>query len=193
MVEEHKDQQTGFQYNPHDGKDIEQGPIGHKESEELTPSSDDEPLFNWSSPDSFSARKDIVWYLVLILVTLIVAAGIYLITKDKITTSVIIVSGILVGIYASKKPRLVNYQVTKYGFTVNGRYHRFGEYRSFSIVHHGEGRSAILTPLKRFMPYMYIYFASDIEQKIESILTDVLPKETSRKDALDKIIRKIGY
>lgn len=201
LMDEHQEDEGGFKYNPNDKVEPDKSSeviVGGQEPQsdsqpDLPPEEADQPLFNWSAPDSFSAHKNFSWYLVLLVLTLGVSAGVYFITKDKITTSVILVSGFLIGIYAAKKPKSVNYQLTKYGFTINGRYHEFGDYRSFSIVNHGDGRSAVLTPLKRFMPYMYIYFERDIEQQILTALTDVLPKETSHKDAIDNILRKIGF
>ncbi len=196
---EQDDGTDGFKYTPNDKAEQQQNtPVvdsgeSHEPQENAQVGSGDEPLFNWAAPDSFSDSKKAGWYLILLIVTVIVTGSIYLLTKDKITTGVIIVSGILIGVYATKKPRTVNYQLTRYGFTVNGRYHQFGEYRSFAVVHHGDGRSAVLTPLKRFMPYMYIYFTSDIEPKIVSALNDALPKETAHRDALDNVLRKIGF
>lgn len=197
MAEDKKEEQASFTYNPQDKADPE--PKSEVVVSDGAPKEDvpaevsEEPLFNWSAPDSFSMTKNASWYIMLLLITLGVSAAIYFLTKDKITTGVILVSGLLIGVYAAKKPKTVNYQLTKHGFTVNGRYHEFGEYRSFSVVIHGDARSVVLTPLKRFMPYMYIYFASDMEQQITSSLADVLPKETSHRDAIDNVLRKIGF
>ncbi len=181
-----KSEDKGFSFNANKDKE-------DKENAFQPDGKNEEPLFNWSSPNGFSNSKNIIWYLVLIIVTLGLSALIYFSTKDKITTAVIIVSGILIGIYASKKPRVVNYQLTPNGFTVNGRYYNFSSYRSFSVVHHGGSSSVVLTPLKRFMPYMYIYFSDDMAEKIEAVLTGVLPKETSRQDFIDNLLRKIGF
>lgn len=153
----------------------------------------DEPLFNWSAPDSFYVSKSFFWYFTLLVITVALSAVIYFFTKDKITTAVILISGLLLGIYAGKKPKMIDYQLTKFGFTINGRYHRFGEYRSFSVSHHGDGRIVALTPLKRFMPYTYINFTKDLEQQITTALTESLPKEITHGDSVDKILRKIGF
>jgi len=181
-----KDKVEGFGFNPNESKKDKKNapqPVGANE----------EPLFNWSSPNGFSNSKNLMWYLVLVVITLGISALIYFVTKDKITTAVIIVSGILVGIYASKKPRLTNYQLTPHGFTINGRYYDFGSYRSFSVVHHGDSSSVVFTPLKRFVPYMYIYFSGDMTEQVEVALTGALPKETSRQDFIDNLLRKIGF
>ncbi len=181
-----KDKVGSFSFNPNESKEDKKDtpqPVGANE----------EPLFNWSSPNGFSNSKNLMWYLALIVITLGLSTLIYFATKDKITTAVIIVSGILIGIYASKKPRLTDYQLTLHGFTINGRYYNFGSYRSFSVVHHDDSSSVVFTPLKRFMPYMYIYFSGDMTERVEAALTGALPKETSRQDFIDNLLRKIGF
>jgi len=187
----------------HEKKDFKYSPTDSPKEVELSPASSDtpsvaeenveNPLFKWSSPDSFSSNKTLVWYLSLLVITLGVAAGIYFITKDKITTTVILVSGLLIGFYGAKKPRMVNYEINRSGFSVNGRYYRLSNYRSFAVINHGDGRNLILTPLKRFMPYMYIYCDKTIEPKISSLLSEVMPSETTHRDGIDRFLRKIGF
>ncbi|MEI9913685.1 MAG: hypothetical protein WDN66_01640 [Candidatus Saccharibacteria bacterium] len=198
-MDEPKDDKAGFVFNPKDTTEETESPEptdpapNEPLNNEHTSEKDDEPLFNWSAPNSYSSSKSFNWYLILIVCTLVLTAAVFFITKDKITTAVIVVSGLLVGVYAAKKPKNVNYQLTKYGFAVNGRHYRFGEFRSYTIVSHGSNRSAVLTPLKRFVPYMYINFASDMEQEISNSLADVLPQDISHKDTLDNVLRKIGF
>jgi hypothetical protein len=195
MLMDNKDSdEAGFKYNPDDKPDEQKNAVVVSNPAPQVPlEKADEPLFNWASPDSFSARKSFAWYLILLVGTVVVSGIVYLLTADKITTAVIVVSGLLIGFYGSKKPRMVKYQLTRYGFTINGRYYEFGRYRSFAVVNHGDGRSAVLTPLKRFMPYVYIYFENDIEPQITSALTDVLPKENAHTDTIDRVLRKIGF
>ena len=176
----------GFSFNPNEDTENAKNSV-------QSDGKNEEPLLKWSSPNGFFNSKNVIWYLGLIVITLVISALVYLFTKDKITTGVIIVSGILIGIYASKKPRLTDYQLTTHGFTINGRYYSFGSYRSFAVVHHGESSSLVLTPLKRFMPYMYIYFPGDMTEKIQTAFTSALPLETSRQDFIDNLLRKIGF
>lgn len=154
---------------------------------------EDKSLFDWEAADSFSVKKSPVWYIVLTAITLLVSSGIYLLTKDKITTAVMLVSGLLIGIYGGKKPKVFKYQMSNFGFKINDRYYKFSSYRSFAIIQHGNGRSIVLTPLGRLTPYMYIYFNKDVEDKLISKLNEVLPKEDRHSDIIDGLFRKIGY
>jgi hypothetical protein len=167
--------------------------LGPEPAAPTTTQEDTKPLVSWTALDSFSTSKNFGWYFILLLVTIVVAAGIYLLTKDKITTGVILVSGLLIAIYGGKKPKAVKYALTDHGFKINDKSYEFNNFRSFSIVQHSGNLSAVLTPLKRFMPYMYIYFGGDVEKQVTTVLSDVLPIEMSHRDLIDKITRRIGF
>ena len=151
-------------------------------------------ILKWQAPDSYSPGKTASWYLGLLLITVVLSAAAYLLTGDKITTGVIAACGLLFGVYAAKKPRLLNYEISQNGFAINGRYHAFADYRSYAIVRHqGGGLSAVLTPLKRFLPYSYIYFTVNDELKITAILADSLAQQNAHTDIMDRMLRKIGF
>ena len=151
-----------------------------------------EPLV-WAALDSMTSSKTPAWYLVLAILTLAFSSGVYLFTKDKITTAVVIVSGILIGVYAAKKPKMVDYQIDGHGFKVGQRNYIFGNFKSFSIVRQGENLVAVLVPLRRFMPYMYINFTIADEEKITDTLAKTLPIESNRRDYIEGFLRRIGF
>ena len=150
-------------------------------------------LLNWRAAESFSTSKNFQWYLILTIGTIAFATAIYFFTGDKITTSVILIGGILIGIYGAKKPKVFQYQLTENGLNINGRYYRFDSFRSFSVVSHGGAHSIVLTPMKRFIPYLYMYYGSDVEEKLTTTLSNALPRQTSHNDLIDKVLRNIGF
>ncbi|HEY4963494.1 MAG TPA: hypothetical protein VIH90_02250 [Candidatus Saccharimonadales bacterium] len=151
------------------------------------------PKFTWVEVDTFSYSKKASWYLILAALTVAFAAALYVFTKDKITLGVVIASGLLVGIYAAKKPKQVDYEINRYGFKIGTHYYSFEEFKSFSLVVDGDAMTAMLVPLRRFLPYTYLNFSADIQDKILNNLVRTLPLETKRADILDRTIRRIGF
>jgi hypothetical protein len=154
---------------------------------------DDKTQYSWQGVDSIAEDKKTKWYLILIGGTVLCSAIIYFITRDKITTGVILVCGLVLGFYAAKRPRTVNYILDDDGIKVNERYYSFNKYRSFSILRRGDNITAILVPLKRLMPYMYINFTTEREAMITDTLADLLPQEMVRIDLLDRVLHSIGF
>lgn len=150
-------------------------------------------LFKWTAVDSFSAKKRIGWYLALLTVTIVFSLIVYLLTKDKITVSVIIVCGVLLGFYAAKKPKDVSYAIDDKGFSIGSKHYLFDNFRSFELVIEEDNISAVLIPLRRFLPYTYINFNSEIQNSILPPLYDNLPHESKRVDIIERTFRRIGF
>jgi hypothetical protein len=149
------------------------------------------PTISWTSKDGFSYQKGLRWYFIFMLLVVIVAIVIYLTTKDKITTAVIVVSGIILAVYSSRKPRDVNYSINQYGFKIKDREYKLGNYKSFSIIKHDANNlSIVLTPLKRFLPYAYLYLGDNSQQVIEMV-GRILPLEKKNNDFLERLLRYI--
>ena len=189
MDNQETDDKENFKFNPSDDSQLSDTQI---QTDSIEPKADD-PLINWSSVNFYYQSKTVFWYLSVLLISFVVSALIYLITRDKITAGVIMLSGIVIIIYGGRKPKEVAYQLTSSGFTVNGKFYQFSSFRSFSIIHQSLGSSAVLTPLKRFLPYTYIYFNNDLEDQISTALSDALPFVADHKDPLENFFKKIGF
>ena len=176
---------TGWRFtSEHDGITEQTAQSGIRERNDT--------IFQWTAFNGSHRHKSPGWYFLLTLVTAIIAGIAYLLTSDKITTAAILVCGIALGIYASKRPSQVKYTLDSGGFKINDRYFSLSAFRSFSIVTEGGQQSAVLTPLKRFMPYVYIYFAPDMESPVIETLGNILPRQSLNLDLLDRFMKFIG-
>jgi hypothetical protein len=149
--------------------------------------------FKWVELDTFSYSKKPSWYLILLIITTVLSAILFLLTKDKVTTGVIIVSGMLIGIYGAKKPKPTNYEIDKYGFQIGPRFYPFEKFKSFSLLVQGENITAMIVPLHRFKPYTYLNFRAEIQDNVLDNLFNTLPLETRRADIVDRTMRRIGF
>ncbi len=137
--------------------------------------------------------KSAGWYTALAVGTLLLAGGIYLLTRDFISTGVIVVAGILLGVYAGHQPRQLEYSVSHHGFTVGQKQFSYEEFRWFSIAPEGAFSSLVFMPLKRFAATTTIYYPPEAEERILTIITNHLPMEEHRSDAVDKLLRRIRF
>ena len=147
----------------------------------------------WSELESFSEKKTVGWYLILIILTVLLSGLTYLLTKDRLTTAVIIICGVLFGVYGTRKPKTINYTIDERGFKIGSRSFNFSSYKSFSIISIGDNMSAALVPLHRFMPYTYINFSADMVDKVLPVLDNSLPREAARRDLLERFFRRVGF
>lgn len=150
--------------------------------------------FTWSASEFIAYHKSFGWYLAVFLFLLVLAGGMFFITgRDIVSTISIMVVGTLFMVYASRKPRVLKYTISKNGVQIGDKLYSFSILRSFAIIDEGSLRSISLLPLKRFMPTISMYFEPQDEPKIIEALGSYLPKEDKRQDIVDKFMHKIRF
>ncbi len=147
----------------------------------------------WKASEFVHHDKSAGWYTKLALFAVIVGALVYWLTRDFVSVAVVIGGAILLAVYGARQPRELEYKLDNRGVQIGQKYHSYGEFRSFSIMPEGAFSSVIFMPLKRFAVTTTIYFAPEDETKITDILTDCLPFEEHRLDAVDRLIKSIRF
>lgn len=148
---------------------------------------------NWQAPEFVSHDKSVGWYMGLAGATVIFAAIIYLVTKDLVSTAVIIVVAIIFGVYSTHKPRQVDYIIDRSGLTIGNKRNSYDEFKSFSAKPEIGLMCLTFTPLKRFAPYTTVYYPPEEEAKIMAVLAPRLPYEEPKRDAVDSLMRRIRF
>ena len=179
---------TPFQYNPNgspsDVSDSDAAPepsSGHSSPKTVT----------WQAPEFIEHPHPASWYTALVVITAVLAAIVFLTTKDYFATGTILVMGIIIWVFAGHKPGLAQYEITDRGLSINGKPYPFNAYKSFTILREGEFNSVNLFPLKRFMPPISAYYNPSEEKKIADALGDRLPYEERQMDSIDRLARRL--
>ena len=147
----------------------------------------------WTASEFVAHDKSTGWYISLLAGTLLLAALLFLLTRSFVTVAVVVISGLLLGIYGTHKPRQLEYRLDGRGVGIGQKYRGYDEFRSFSIVPEGAFGSIVFMPLKRFAVPTTVYYAPDDENKILAILTNQLPFEEHKGDAVDSLMRHIRF
>jgi hypothetical protein len=119
-------------------------------------------------------------------------AAISYLAKDIIAGVIIIVVGVIVGVFVRQKPADAKYEISSSGLSINDKQYFFGNYKSFTIVDEGTLSSINLLPLKRFTPPLSAYFKSGEEKKIVDTLGNYLPYENRNLDSIDRLTRRLS-
>lgn len=154
---------------------------------------DNNGIISWVASEFIAHEKSPGWYGSLAGVTLLITAIVFLLTRDYVSSAVIVVCALFFGIYANRKPRQLQYQLGDRGFSVGAKHFSYEEFRSFSVVDDGAFASIVFAPLKRFAMLVTIYFAPEDEDEITAILSDRLPYEEHTSDSVDRLMRRIRF
>ena len=166
-----------------------------------TPLSDaDQPLpsepqdaISWTASECIAHDKSASWYGMLALGALVLATVVYLLTRDKISTAVVIVAGLALGVYGARKPQQLRYELNEQGVGIGQKFHSYNEFRSFAVIDEGAFASISFMPLNRFGQLVTIYFDPADEDRIVDLLANRLPLENRQHDVVDRFMKRIRF
>jgi len=148
---------------------------------------------SWTASEFIQHEKGVSWYLKLAAGTLGVAGLVYVLTHDRITTGMIILVAIFFGILASRKPQVVSYGLNDNGVIISEKTYPWSAFKSFSILEEATIGSIYLSPLKRFMPPIGMYFEPKDENQILQVLESYLPRVERSHDPIDRLMHRVRF
>lgn len=163
--------------------DKPQGPAASTSEAEIT----------WTAAEFVAHDKSAGWYGGLILATVLASGLVYILTRDVISTGVVLIAAFFLGVMAARRPQQLEYRLSDAGLSIGPKSYALEQFRSFTIADEGSVPSIIFMPLKRFAPLTTIYYAPEDEEKIVAILADRLPFEEHKQDPVDRLMHRIKF
>lgn len=162
-------------------------------STETSRVSEGEDHIAWTASEYLANPKTASWYTLLAVASFILAALVYVITREVITTAVIAILGILVGIFAARQPQTLQYVIDNAGLHIGEKFYPYSGFKAFSIARDQAIGFIQLLPLKRFMPPLVIHYAPEDEDNIADVLSAYLPFEEHKPDMVDSLTRRLRF
>lgn len=151
-----------------------------------------EPV-SWEASEYIHHQKDFLWFAgFLAIAAVLVALSIFLI-KSWTFTALIVVMAVAVIVFALRPPRTLRYTISRQGLQINEKAYSMHDFRAFGVVQDGPLYSIILIPTKRFMPSVSLYFPQELGERIVDTLGSLVPMETVKLDAIDRLVRKLRF
>lgn len=160
---------------------------------EAAPAPGENQIVQWQASEFIDHQKTAQWFLPLIIGVLTLGALMYLITRNILSTVVVVLGGATFLVFAKQKPRTLSYALTASGITIGQKKFLYDDFRTFSIVQEGAIFSVFLEPIKRFMPPLSIYFDPNDGEKIFDILAQHIPHQQREVDPVEKLMRRIRF
>jgi hypothetical protein len=163
---------------------------------EIIERSDEKLVWSALEYEEKDRTSDWFWALGIIVVTSSIAAIIF---ENYFFATLIILSGILLGFFAIKKPDMVTYELNQKGLTIRNRLYPYENIKSFWIQL-GEHPETNIKPIlfihseRAFMPILSIPIAETIAEDIHSIMLSKNIAEVEMKEhASEKIMEALGF
>ena len=153
---------------------------------------------NWSALEYEEKDKstDWFWALGIIVVTSSIAAIIF---SDYFFAALLILSGILLGFFAVKKPETISYELNNRGLQIGNRLYPYENIKSFWVQIEQPEQTNVKPILfvhseRIFMPIISIPINETLAQDIHFIMTSKNVAEVEMKEhPTDKIMEILGF
>ncbi len=178
--------QSGWQYAPSSGP-------ANTPTPNPGPSAPAPGDVEWTASEFVAHQKGFAWYLGFGGIGLLLAVGIFALTRDIFSVVVIVILSCVLGYATSRQPRVLTYRLDRSGLTIGQKFHPYGEFKSFALINEGAFTSITFAPLKRFMPPLSIYFSPEDEHAIMTALGAHLPMQPAVRDGFDQLMRRVRF
>lgn len=147
----------------------------------------------WTASEFIAHSKSVNWYLTLGIAAIVGTAIVYVLTKDKISSGVVLVAAAALGAYGGRQPRQLEYGLNETGLSIGQKQYPYEAFRSFAVMDEGAFSSISFLPLKRFGQLITIYYDPNDEQSIVDLLSQRLPMEPRQHDMVDRFMKRIRF
>lgn len=154
---------------------------------------DDSRQISWSASEFIAHEKDFLWFALLGIGTALLMATVFFLTRDYVSTAVVLLVAVLFGVYGMHKPKVRQYGIDEHGIRIDAQQFPYDSFKSFTVIQEGGIRSIELMPLRRFMPFITIYMDPADEEDIIGTLSDYLPFEQREQALVDKLMRRLRF
>ncbi len=150
------------------------------------------PLISWDAPEHVHTEKNNDWYWAIGIITITIAA-LSIIFNNIIFALFIIVAAFALVVHASKKPRMVHYEINDRGVVVNDTLYPFLTLDSFWIEANANPAKLIIKSHKTFMPFLMIYIEEVDPEQVRDILLNYISETEHHEPISQKIFEMFGF
>lgn len=148
---------------------------------------------SWTASEYVSHDKNAGWYTLVVVTSVVVAAVVFLLTKDYVSPVVVVVLGVAFAAFGARKPQVLEYAIDNTGVRIGQKHYPYELYRTFSVIEEDAVRSILLMPMQRFNLPISLYYDPADEVRIIEALGAHLPHEDRKPAAVDNFMRRIRF
>ena len=148
---------------------------------------------SWTASEFVAHEKNGGWFAILIAGSIILAAIIFIVTREWLSIIAITVLAVAVGVFGNLKPRVLQYEISPKGITVGDKHFAFEDFKSFSVIEDGAIASIQLLPQKRLKTLLTVYLDPAQTDNIIELLGDYLPFDQRKRDMSDKLSSRFRF
>lgn len=150
------------------------------------------PEFSWEAPSFYyNPQKK---YLALIVMALMAgAAALLFYDRDILLAVFLMLSSLVLILYANKKPDISKIKVDQAGVSINDKVYYYRELRSFWVDYNPGGQKELsLESRKWYLPHIKVSIEKEDPIELRSLMVNFVPERVHEQSLIDHIARKLG-
>lgn len=148
-------------------------------------------LISWNAPSHFYTEKRPDWYWAVGIITLAIAAVLF-IFGEVITGLFVVVAAVALVIHASQPAKIVSHEINDRGIVVDGILYPFLTLDSFWVPHEGRPR-LILKSRKIFMPYIVMQIDEVDPDQVREVMLTYIAETEHQEPLLKHLLEAVGF
>ncbi len=148
--------------------------------------------FAWEASEYVAHSKSAAWYVGLLVIATILAAGLAWF-RQWTGTALVAVMTFAVIVYSRKDPRTLEYAVDEQGIHINDKLHDYRLFKSYSLHPQVGWREIDFEPAKRFSQRLTVLCEEEDFNHIEEVLAQHLPRLDREPDFVEKLTRYVRF
>ena len=147
---------------------------------------------SWSAPEYEEREHSADWFWALGII-IIASSGASLIYENYFFAALLILSGVLLGFFAMKKPDMVEYELNEKGLKINNQLYAYDSIKAFFVKI--ENKPTLFIKSERmFMPVISIPIDNNMAEEIHTLFLEKnISEEEMREHPSEKIMEVLGF
>lgn len=154
---------------------------------------DNDTGLTWQATEYLAYKKDSTWYGAYTLGAIVLSAVVFLVSRDIISTVVVLLAVIGLVFFASRPPRQLEYSLQDGVLYVGQKPYALANFKSFSVDEQPDVSGLSFLPLKRFAPPLTVYVTSAMLDTVVDEVSAYLPLEPHVPDAMDTLLKRLRF
>lgn len=150
------------------------------------------PRFDWEAP-SFYYNPQKKYLSLLVMALMAGAAALLFYARDTLLAIFLMLSSLVLVLYANKKPDMSKISIDQMGISINDRMYYYKELKSFWIDYSPNGPKELsLEARKWYLPHIKVSLEKEDPLELRSLMINFVPERVHEQSLVDYIARKLG-
>lgn len=150
------------------------------------------PRFDWEAP-SFYYNPQKKYLSLLVMALMAGAAALLFYDRDTLLAIFLMLSSLVLVLYANKRPDMSKISVDQTGISINDRMYYYKELKSFWIDYSPNGPKELSLEAKKwYFPHIKVSLEKEDPLELRSLMINFVPERIHEQSLVDYIARKLG-